>query len=149
MSDKKWFADHLPAGAALADVASAWTAIGVWGPRARDVLQPVTLGDLSHDAFGFGTCREVEMGGVIVLASRISYVGELGWELYVPMEQGARVWDTVWAAGQQHGLVPARCWPVTEWPTPTWSSRPGWRATRRSPGHGRSPCSRGRPARRP
>jgi glycine cleavage system aminomethyltransferase T len=46
------------------------------------------------------------MGGVTVLASRISYVGELGWELYVPMEQGARVWDTVWNAGQPHGLVP-------------------------------------------
>ena len=50
-------------------------------------------------AFGFGTCREVELGGVTVLASRISYVGELGWELYVPMEQGARVWDAVWDAG--------------------------------------------------
>jgi len=106
MAEKKWFTDHLPPGAQLTDLTSAWTTIGVWGPRARDVLQPVTLGDLSHDAFGFGTCREVEMGGVIVLASRISYVGELGWELYVPMEQGARVWDTVWAAGQQHGIVP-------------------------------------------
>ncbi len=106
MSDKKWFADHLPAGAALADVTSAWATFGVWGPRARDVLQPVTLGDLSHDAFGFGTCREVEINGVTALASRISYVGELGWELYVPMEQGARVWDTVWDAGQPHGLVP-------------------------------------------
>jgi glycine cleavage system aminomethyltransferase T len=70
------------------------------------VLQPVTEGDLSHAAFGFATCREVEIGGVTVLASRISYVGELGWELYVPMEQGARVWDTVWAAGQPHGMVP-------------------------------------------
>ena len=106
MAEKKWFTDHLPAGAQLTDLTSAWTTLGVWGPRARDVLQPVTLGDLSHEAFGFGTCREVEMGGVTVLASRISYVGELGWELYAPMEQGARVWDTVWDAGQPHGLVP-------------------------------------------
>ena len=106
MSDKKWFTDHLPAGAALADVTSAWTTLGVWGPQARDVLQGVTLGDLSHAGFGFGTCREVEIGGVTVLASRISYVGELGWELYVPMEQGAKVWDRVWDAGQPHGLVP-------------------------------------------
>jgi len=106
MAEKKWFTDHLPPGAQLADLTSAWTTLGIWGPRARDVLQPVTLGDLSHEAFGFGTCREVEMGGVTVLASRISYVGELGWELYVPMEQGARVWDTVWDAGQPHGLVP-------------------------------------------
>src|SRR6516162_3106719 len=106
MAEKKWFADHLPPGAQLADLTSAWTTLGIWGPRARDVLQPVTLGDLSHETFGFGTCREVEMGGVTVLASRISYVGELGWELYVPMEQGARVWDIVWNAGQPHGLVP-------------------------------------------
>src|SRR5580692_6224461 len=107
MAEKKWFTDHLPAGAQLTDLTSAWTRLGVWGPRARDVLQPVTLGDLSHEAFGFGTCREVEMGGVSVLASRISYVGELGWELYAPMEQGARLWDTLWDAGQPHGLVPA------------------------------------------
>ena len=106
MAEKKWFTDHLPPGAQLTDLTSAWTTLGVWGPRARDVLQPVTLGDLSHEAFGFGTCREVELGGVTVLASRISYVGELGWELYVPMEQGARVWDTVLDAGQPHGLVP-------------------------------------------
>jgi glycine cleavage system aminomethyltransferase T len=106
MSEKKWFAGHLPPGAQLADLTSAWTTLGVWGPRARDILQPVTLGDLSHAGFGFATCREVELGGATVLASRISYVGELGWELYVPMEQGARVWDTVWEAGQPHGLVP-------------------------------------------
>ena len=106
MSEKKWFVDHLPPGAQLADLTSAWTTLGVWGPQAREILQPVTLGDLSHAGFGFATCREVELGGVTVLASRISYVGELGWELYVPMEQGARVWDTVWDAGQPHGLVP-------------------------------------------
>jgi glycine cleavage system aminomethyltransferase T/glycine/D-amino acid oxidase-like deaminating enzyme len=107
MSELKWFTDHLPEGAQIADLTSAWTTLGLWGPRARDVLQPVTLGDLSHERFGFGTCREVELGGVTVLASRISYVGELGWELYVPMEQGARLWDAVWDAGQPHGLIAA------------------------------------------
>jgi glycine cleavage system aminomethyltransferase T/glycine/D-amino acid oxidase-like deaminating enzyme len=106
MAEKEWFTAHLPAGAQLADLTSAWTTLGVWGPRARDILQPVTLGDLSHEGFGFATCREVELGGVTVLASRISYVGELGWELYVPMEQGARVWDAVWDAGRPYGLVP-------------------------------------------
>jgi glycine cleavage system aminomethyltransferase T/glycine/D-amino acid oxidase-like deaminating enzyme len=106
MSEKEWFTAHLPAGAHLADLTSAWTTLGVWGPRARDILQPVTEGDLSHDGFGFATCREVELGGVTVLASRISYVGDLGWELYVPMEQGARAWDTVWDAGRPYGLVP-------------------------------------------
>jgi len=106
MSEKQWFLRHLPDGAALADVTSAWATFGLWGPRARDVLAPVTAGDLSHPGFGFGTCREVEIGGLTVLASRISYVGELGWELYVPVEQGARLWDTVWEAGRPAGLVP-------------------------------------------
>jgi glycine cleavage system aminomethyltransferase T len=113
MMDLKWFADHLPEGgpggaqgAVIADQTSAWTTLGVWGPRARDVLSSVTSDDVSHDGFKFGTCREIELGGVTVLASRISYVGELGWELYAPIEEGRRVWDTVWEAGQPHGLVP-------------------------------------------
>jgi glycine cleavage system aminomethyltransferase T len=107
MADAKWISDHLPAGAFLADLTSAWTTIGLWGPRARDVLASVTADDVSHAGFPFGTCREIEVGGVVVLASRISYVGELGWELHVPIEQGLRVWDTLWQAGQPHGLVPA------------------------------------------
>jgi glycine cleavage system aminomethyltransferase T len=106
-SDAKWISDHLPEGAFLADLTSAWTTIGLWGPRARDVLAAVTADDVSHAGFGFGTCREIEVGGIVVLASRISYVGELGWELHVPAEQGARLWDTLWEAGQPHGLVPA------------------------------------------
>jgi heterotetrameric sarcosine oxidase gamma subunit len=113
MADLKWFADHLPgqgvpgdAPAAVTDLTSAWTTLGLWGPRARDVLASVTADDVSHAGFAFGTCREIELGGVTVLASRISYVGELGWELYAPIEEGARVWDTIWDAGQPHGLVP-------------------------------------------
>jgi len=108
MLDLKWIADHLSddGSAAVADLTSAWTTLGLWGPRARDVLQLVTDDDVSHDGFRFGTCAEIELGGVTVLASRISYVGELGWELHVPMEQGARAWDTIWDAGQSHGLVP-------------------------------------------
>jgi glycine cleavage system aminomethyltransferase T/glycine/D-amino acid oxidase-like deaminating enzyme len=109
MMDLKWFSDHLPAdgSASIADLTSGWTTIGLWGPRARDVLGSVTTGDVSHAGFPFGTCREIELDGVTVLASRISYVGELGWELHVPFEQGARVWDTIWAAGRPAGLVPA------------------------------------------
>jgi glycine cleavage system aminomethyltransferase T/glycine/D-amino acid oxidase-like deaminating enzyme len=108
MSEKKWFTGHLPADgtATLADLTSAWTTLGLWGPRARDVMQAVSVDDYSHHGFPFGTCREVEVDGLTVLASRISYVGELGWELYVPMEQGARLWDALWEAGGQHGLVP-------------------------------------------
>jgi glycine cleavage system aminomethyltransferase T/glycine/D-amino acid oxidase-like deaminating enzyme len=117
MMDLKWFADNLPGAggaggrggagtAAVTDLTSAWTTLGLWGPRARDVLGSVSSGDVSHAGFAFGTCRELELGGVTVLASRISYVGELGWELYAPIEEGRRVWDTIWDAGQPHGLVP-------------------------------------------
>jgi len=106
MSDLKWFADRLPAGAAVTDLTSAWTTLGVWGPRARDILASVTPADVSNEGFKFGTCREIELGGATVLASRISYVGELGWELYAPIELGARVWDTLWDAGRPAGLVP-------------------------------------------
>ena len=109
MADLKWFADNVPAdgSAQIVDLTSAWTTLGLWGPRARDILASVTSDDVTHEAFGFGTCRDVEVGPLQVLASRISYVGELGWELYVPIEQGARLWDLVWEAGQAHGVVPA------------------------------------------
>lgn len=104
--DKKWFVDHLPAdgSAQLLDVTSAWATLGVWGPQARNLLQPVTEADLSNAGFSFGTCQWVDFGPVHALASRISYVGELGWELYVPFEQGARLWDLIWEAGQKPGI---------------------------------------------
>jgi glycine cleavage system aminomethyltransferase T len=108
MRDKKWFVDHLPddGSAQLFDATSALTTIGVWGPRARDLLASATPDDVSHAGFPFGTCRTIEIGGVRALASRISYVGELGWEIYAPMEQGLRLWDTLWEAGGPHGVVP-------------------------------------------
>ncbi len=105
MSDLKWFRDHLPADAAIVDLTTAYTTIGVWGPKARDIIASVTRADLSNEAFKFGTCRTIEIGSQLVLASRISYVGDLGWELYVPMEQGRRLWDELWAAGRPHGLT--------------------------------------------
>ena len=77
------------------------------GPRARDILASTTGADLSHEGFPFATCATIEMGPLRVLASRISYVGDLGWELYVPIEQGAKLWDVVWEAGRPHGVVPA------------------------------------------
>jgi glycine cleavage system aminomethyltransferase T len=107
-ADRKWFADHLPAdgSAQLVDVTSAWTTLGLWGPRARDILQALTRDDVSHEGFRFGTCRTIELDTLRVLASRISYVGDLGWELYVPIEQGRRLWDMVYEEGRPHGLVP-------------------------------------------
>jgi len=108
MVDRKWIADHLPAdgSAQLFDATSAWCTVGVWGPRARDVVGSVTEDDVSNEGFGFATCRPITLGPVRAIASRISYVGELGWEIYAPMEQGARVWDLLWEAGQPHGVVP-------------------------------------------
>ncbi len=108
MVDRKWIVDHLPAdgSAQLFDATSAWCTVGVWGPRARDVVASVTEDDVSNEGFGFARCRPITIGPVRALASRISYVGELGWEIYVPMEQGARVWDLLWEAGQPHGMVP-------------------------------------------
>ena len=105
MSDKKWFADQLAVGAQLADLTSATTTIGLWGPRAREVLEGATSEDVSNEGFKFGSCRTIEIGTQRVLASRISYVGDLGWELYVPIEQGLKLWDTLWEAGQTSGIV--------------------------------------------
>ena len=109
MSDRKWLCDHLPGdgSAQLDDQTSAWCTLGLWGPRARDILASVTGNDVSNEGFPFGTCRTIDVGPLSVLASRISYVGDLGWELYVPIEQGARLWDIVWEAGSAHGAVPA------------------------------------------
>ena len=106
-ADRKWFAGHLPedGSAQIADITSAWTTLGLWGPRARDILSSVTRDDVSHEGFPFGRCRTIEVDAVRVLASRISYVGDLGWELYVPMEQGLLLWDTLWEAGQPHGMA--------------------------------------------
>ncbi|MDP9301257.1 MAG: FAD-dependent oxidoreductase, partial [Actinomycetota bacterium] len=108
MFDSKWFTDHLPldGSAQLLDVTSAWCTAGVWGPRARDLIASATEHDVSNEGFGFATCRSIEIGTLSVLASRISYVGELGWELYVPMEEGARLWDAIWEAGTPLGAVP-------------------------------------------
>ena len=108
-SDRKWFADHLPAdgSAQLHDQTSAWTTLGLWGPRAREVLAATTSDDVSHEGFPFARARTIEVGSLRVLASRISYVGDLGWELYVPIEQGARLWDAIAEAGAPYGIVPA------------------------------------------
>jgi len=66
----------------------------------------VTSDDVSDAGFPFGTCRSLDLGPIRTLASRISYVGELGWEIYAPMEEGLRLWDLLFEAGQAHGLVP-------------------------------------------
>jgi glycine cleavage system aminomethyltransferase T len=107
--DRKWFTGHLPADGSVqfSDVTSAVCTVGVWGPRARDLLSSVTPDDVSNDAFPFGTAQPISVDGVPVLALRISYVGELGWELHAPFEHGQRLWDALYEAGRPLGVIPA------------------------------------------
>jgi 4-methylaminobutanoate oxidase (formaldehyde-forming) len=91
--------------AALVDVTSANAVLAVMGPRARDILKPLTEDDLSTAVFPFATAREIRLAGAPILAVRITYVGELGWELHVPVEFAVTVYDAIMAAGAPLGLV--------------------------------------------
>ena len=84
---------------------SARVCFGLWGPKARDILAPLSRDDLSDAGFPYLTAREIGVGSVPVLALRVTYVGELGWELYAPTEYGRALWSTLWAAGREHGMV--------------------------------------------
>jgi 4-methylaminobutanoate oxidase (formaldehyde-forming) len=105
--DREWIRTHVPEDGSVRvrDVTSQWACFGIWGPRARDVLAPLTPQDLGNDAFPYMSLRETTVGDVPVRALRVTYVGELGWELYCPVEYGAGLWRTLWEAGQPHGLV--------------------------------------------
>ena len=107
LHDLDWIRSHLPEDGSVTftDLSSARCALGLWGPRARDVLARVSADDLSDDAFPYLRARRITVGDVPALALRISYVGELGWELYAPTELGLRLWDTLWDAGQPLGLI--------------------------------------------
>jgi glycine cleavage system T protein len=85
---------------------SGLSGVGVWGPEARNVLAPLVEADLSNDAFPFYTARETYLGSVPVTMLRLSYAGELGWEIYTPTEYGTRLWDAVTEAGEEYGMVP-------------------------------------------
>jgi 4-methylaminobutanoate oxidase (formaldehyde-forming) len=89
----------------LTNVTSAMGVLSLMGPRSRDLLQSLTPDDLSQRAFPFATSRVIELGYALVRASRITYVGELGWELYIPTEFMQGVYDELVAAGAGHGLV--------------------------------------------
>ncbi|MCB2100569.1 MAG: FAD-dependent oxidoreductase [Rhodobacterales bacterium] len=104
--DLAWLKAHIPADAraVATDMTSAYAVLGVMGPHARNLLQGLTPDDLSNGAFPFGTSREIDLGYARVRASRITYVGELGWEIYIPMEFAAGVYDAIVAAGADHGL---------------------------------------------
>ena len=105
--DLAWIAQHVPddGSVQVVDETSAHACFGLWGPRARDILQPLTSTDLANQAFPYMRARELAVGRIPCLALRVTYVGELGWELYCPSEFGVALWDTIWEAGQPHGLV--------------------------------------------
>ncbi|HCU91916.1 MAG TPA: FAD-dependent oxidoreductase [Actinobacteria bacterium] len=105
--DKDHITRRIPRGAhaALVDVTSAYAVFGLMGPKSRDLLACVSGADLSGEAFGFGTSREIDLGYFTIRATRITYVGELGWELYVPTEFAVGVYTELMAAGARFGLV--------------------------------------------
>jgi 4-methylaminobutanoate oxidase (formaldehyde-forming) len=105
--DLAWIRQHAPEDGSvhLADVTSVYACYGLWGPHARAILQPLTTTDLANEAFPYMRARELAVGQVPCLALRVTYVGELGWELYCPAEYGLRLWDTLWESGREHGLV--------------------------------------------
>ena len=107
--DLAWMRSHAPddGSVAISDVTSEYCGIGLWGPKAREVLQRVCNEDVSNRAFPYFASKQVTIGAVPARALRVSYVGELGWEIYVPTEYGLSVWDALWEAGQAFGIVAA------------------------------------------
>jgi 4-methylaminobutanoate oxidase (formaldehyde-forming) len=102
--DLSWIRRHAPADGSVrvSDVTARWACFALWGPRARDVLAPLTPDPLD---FPYMAMRDLTVGDVPVRALRVTFVGELGWELYCPTEYGAGLWRALWEAGQPHGLV--------------------------------------------
>ena len=105
--DAAWIRAHAPGdGSVLVeDVTSRVACLGLWGPAAREILQPLTDADLGNEVFPYMRARQLSVGHVPCLAVRVTYVGELGWELYCPTEFGRGLWDSLWEAGTGHGLV--------------------------------------------
>jgi 4-methylaminobutanoate oxidase (formaldehyde-forming) len=107
--DLGWIQLHIPeqGGVWVEDATSSYACIGLWGPKARKVLESVCQDDVSNEGFPYMTSKRIAVGDVPVLALRVTYVGELGWEFYCPMEYGRRLWDTLWKAGEPQGIVAA------------------------------------------
>lgn len=106
--DRDWIRRHAgDSRVEVADVSGAYTVLAVMGPRSRDLLQSLSRSDLSDAAFPFGDSREIDLGFATVRATRLTYVGELGWELYVPAEFAVGVFELLEDAGREHGLAHA------------------------------------------
>ncbi|MCY4435997.1 MAG: FAD-dependent oxidoreductase [Chloroflexi bacterium] len=107
--DLAWLRSHAPSddSVTIDDVTSEYCGIGLWGPRARDVLQQVCADNVSNRAFPYFASKALSIGTAPARALRVSYVGELGWEIYVPTEYGLGTWDALWEAGQHFGMIAA------------------------------------------
>jgi dimethylglycine oxidase len=109
MHDLAWLRAQVRDGeqVRIYDSSSRSFVLGLFGPRSRSILEAVTADDVSNDAMPYLTGRSIEIGDAPAFVQRISYVGELGWEIFAPFEMGARVWDLLWEAGRDHGLIAA------------------------------------------
>ncbi len=109
LHDMDWMQQHMPrdGSVSIIDVTSSRAVINLCGPHARDVLQKVTEADVSHKGFAFGHCREITIGYATVRALRVTYVGELGWELHIPSEYACHVYEELWQAGEEFGIIDA------------------------------------------
>jgi dimethylglycine oxidase len=109
MHDLAWLRRHLPSDGSthITNLSSAYCCIGLWGPKARETLSLICEDDLGNAAFPYFAARHIACGSAPVLALRVSYVGELGWELYAPTEYGLYLWDMLWEAGQSFGITAA------------------------------------------
>ncbi|MBK3632973.1 GcvT family protein [Streptomyces sp. MBT97] len=107
--DLDWFTRHLPADGTVQvrDITPGICCVGLWGPLARKVLQPLTDEDFSDDGLKYFRAKRAHIGPVPVIAMRLSYVGELGWELYTTADQGQKLWDTLWRAVEPLGGIVA------------------------------------------
>ncbi|MCK2238797.1 MULTISPECIES: FAD-dependent oxidoreductase [unclassified Crossiella] len=105
--DAAWLRRHAPADGSvrIADVTGAWSCFALWGPRSREILAGLTPAALDNEAFPYLTAQETTVGDVPVRALRVTFAGELGWELYCSSEYGAALWRTLWEAGQEHGVI--------------------------------------------
>ena len=105
LADETWLRRHIgPRAVVITDVTAAEGVLAVMGPNARQLMQAVSPNDFSNDATPFGTARQIELGLGLARAHRVSYVGELGWEIYVGADMGAHAFDTLWEAGEGLGL---------------------------------------------
>jgi dimethylglycine oxidase len=107
--DFDWITRQLPddGSVTLRDITGGTCCVGVWGPEARELVQPLCADDISHQGLKYFRSLQTYLGAIPVTMMRVSYVGELGWEIYTTAEHGAALWDLLWQAGRDHGVIAA------------------------------------------